>query len=345
MNLVKIVDTSKTEPSAKFATIITTQILPFLTPTLQSIISTIPIGTLEELEEIRLRQGKPLIIRTSGREYFVGKKGASSSPHDSISVLEEDINRVVQLLTNSSLYAVSDKLRQGYLTIQGGHRIGFAGDVVVEGGRVKTIRNIVSVNVRVAREILGSADQVMPYLINQTNGGLWHTLVISPPRAGKTTLLRDIVRQASNGIPSLNFPGLNVGLVDERSEIAGSFNGVPQNDVGIRTDVMDGCPKNEGIMMLLRSMAPDLIATDEIGKKEDVEILEDAANAGISILATVHATDWPEVSRRPGLHPLLAKKIFQRVIVLGRTLGPGTLEQIMNPQTGQILMSRPMRRG
>jgi len=345
MNLVKMDDVSSSGDRATFAPKITTQILPFFTPALQSIITSLPINIVEKLEEIRLRQGRPLIIRTSGREYFVGKKGVSSSPQDSIPVLEGDINRIVHLLTNSSLYAVSDKLRQGYLTIQGGHRIGFAGDVVVESGRVKTIRNIVSVNVRVAREILGSANQVMPSLINQATGNLFHVLVISPPRAGKTTLLRDIVRQASNGVPTLNFSGLNVGLVDERSEIAGSFNGVPQNDVGIRTDVMDGCPKYEGIMMLLRSMAPELVATDEIGKKEDAEVLEDIANAGVSVLATVHASDWSQVSKRPGLQPLFEKKVFQRAVILSRSSGPGTLEQIINPQTGQVLMSRQTRSG
>jgi stage III sporulation protein AA len=343
MSLVKMVEVNNSESVAEASQMNIVQLLPFFTLGLQSIISAVPDAILRGLEEIRLRQGKPLIIRTSDSEYFVGKKGVNKSPHESVSVVKEDIDRIVQLLTNSSLYAVSDKLRQGYLTIPGGHRIGFAGDVVVEDGRVKTIRNIVSVNVRVARQILGSADQIMPFLINKSNSRLWHTLVVSPPRAGKTTLLRDIVRQASNGIPELRFSGLNVGLVDERSEIAGSFNGVAQNDVGIRTDVIDACPKNEGIMMLLRSMSPDLIATDEIGRKEDVEILEDVAYAGVSILATVHATDWPEVLKRPALHPLIT--IFQRVIVLGRALGPGTVEQVMNPQTGQILSGSPMRRG
>ncbi|KKM11775.1 stage III sporulation protein AA [Clostridiales bacterium PH28_bin88] len=315
------------------------EILPLLGGAMQKAVSALPLSVLEQVEEIRLRQERPLIVRTSGGELTVTSEGVVSySPQEGYMVSATDLERTVQLVTQSSLYAVVDELRQGYLTVRGGHRIGFAGEAVLEKGKVKTLKNFAGLNIRFAREMKGCADGVLPYLLRPQGDRPYHTMIVSPPRAGKTTLLRDIVRQLSNGIPSMNFPGTNVGVVDERSEIAGCFRGVPQNDVGIRTDVLDGCPKAEGMLMLLRSMGPQVIATDEIGGVEDVAALEEMLNAGVALLVTVHGSHLGEVENRPTLKTLVSRGVFERVVVLGRSLGVGTVEAVLDGCTRRNIL-------
>ena len=201
-----------------------------------------------------------------------------------------------------------------------------------------SFRHITSFNIRIAREILNVANKVLPFIIE--NGQVLHTLILSPPQMGKTTLLRDICRQLSNGFPG--FGGVKIGIVDERSEIAGCFQGIPQNDVGVRTDILDGCPKAIGIIMMIRSMSPNVIITDEIGKPEDVMAIEDALNAGIKIITSAHSSGLDDARRRPILKSLIDKNIFQRILVLGNSLGTGTLERVYDGIDWSIL-DHPVR--
>ncbi|NLN41645.1 MAG: stage III sporulation protein AA, partial [Clostridiales bacterium] len=173
------------------------------------------------------------------------------------------------------------------------------------------------------------------------DGQVLHTLILSPPQMGKTTLLRDLSRQLSNGFSG--FRGVKVGIVDERSEIAGCFQGIPQNDVGVRTDILDGCPKALGIIMMIRSLSPNVIITDEIGRPEDAMAIEDALNAGIKIITTAHSSGLEDARKRPILKSLLDKKVFQRVLVLGNSLGTGTLEKVYDCINDQILLDHPIR--
>ena len=166
-------------------------------------------------------------------------------------------------------------------------------------------------------------------------------MILSPPQMGKTTLIRDLARQLSNGFPG--FSGVKVGIVDERSEIAGCYQGIPQNDVGVRTDILDGCPKATGIIMLIRSMSPNVIITDEIGKPKDVMAIEDALNAGITIITTAHSHGLEDARRRPILKSLLENNVFQRIMVLGNSLGTGTLEKVYDLIEGKELLDRPIR--
>jgi len=314
-------------------------ILPILPGKIREIITELPGDVLEEIEEIRLRQGKPLMLGLTREDVMVTPQGQPTTVSEfGYTVTEQDVLRAVQLVSGSSIYAFEEEIKNGFITVRGGHRVGLTGKVVVDKGKVKTIKYISGLNIRVAREIIGAADRVMPYLIDPVSKEFHHTLIISPPRCGKTTLMRDIIRQLSTGIPKLDFKGRTVGVVDERSEIAGCFNGVPQKDVGIRTDVLDGCPKVEGMMMLIRAMGPQVIATDEIGKPEDAGALEEALNAGIKVLTTAHGADREEISQRPVLKYIMEQDVFERLIVLGRSKGVGTVEDITDLKKGKSLV-------
>lgn len=310
---------------------ISRDILPVLPNRIREIITELPGEILEQIEEIRLRQNKPLLLGLSRQDTMVTALGHPTGVTEfGYVVTEKDMGRAVQLVSGSSVYAFEEEIKNGFITIKGGHRVGISGKVLVDRGKVKTIRNITGLNIRIAREVTGAADRVLPYLIDPVTREFHHTLIVSPPRCGKTTLLRDIVRQLSNGVPCLDFRGCTVGVVDERSEIAGCLNGEPQKDIGMRTDVLDGCPKAEGMMMLIRAMGPQVIAADEIGRQEDAAAMEEALNAGIKVLTTAHGRDREEISLRPVLRYIMEQGIFERMVILGRSKGVGAVEDIID---------------
>lgn len=201
-----------------------------------------------------------------------------------------------------------------------------------DGDRIKNLQYISALNVRLSHEIRGCADGILPYL--RKDGELCHTLIISPPKCGKTTLLRDLIRQISDGSPE--FPGKNVGVVDERSELGGCYLGVPENDLGIRTDILDCCPKAEGMLMLLRSMSPEVIAVDEIGAAEDVHAIEYVIHCGCKLLATVHGASMEEIRRKPLLQKLLKEGIFERYLVLEQGGQIGSRKRVFNEKESCI---------
>ena len=231
----------------------------------------------EKLYEIRLRVGRPLFLVYAGGERFLQIK--RGEPYF---VTRQDLKETLEYVCGYSLYAYEDEIRQGYISVQGGHRVGVTGKVLLNGDRIRGMKYISCINVRLSHQIPGCADAVMPYI--QSRNHISHTLIISPPRCGKTTLLRDVIRQLSNGREGI--PGVTVGVVDERSELAGSWQGVPQNDLGMRTDILDACPKAEGMQMLVRSMSPDVVAVDELGREEDFRAVESVIHCG-SDAATV----------------------------------------------------------
>lgn len=277
-----------------------------LKPTLQRMLEL----SAGNLEEVRLRIGRPLIVGTSGGNYAVGADGSlSENIAGAYEVTEADVRRIFQAVCENSVYAYIDEIRQGFVTIRGGHRVGFAGRAVANGGKVENFREISSLNIRVAREVLGAADSIMKDIYAER--GVVNTLLVAPPLVGKTTMLRDIARQISDS-------GIKVGIADDRGEIAAMYHGVPQNNVGLQTDVLDGAPKAEAVVMLLRSMAPQVIISDEISTARDAEALSQAFGTGVGVIASAHGGSFEEVISRELLRPLFGNGGFRQVIVLSR---------------------------
>lgn len=198
----------------------------------------------------------------------------------------------------------------------------------MENNKIINISNISSLNFRIARQIKGSSNKVLRYIINTENNNIYNTIIVSAPGAGKTTILRDAVRKISNGIETLAFNGLNIGLIDERGEIAAMYKGMAQNDVGMRTDVLANVPKAVGMKMLIRSMAPKVIVADEIGSYEDVEAINQAVCSGIKGIFTAHGSNMEDIMLNPALKELLKTHIFERVIFLNSRLEKGEIEKV-----------------
>ena len=252
------------------------------------------------LQEIKLRTGKPLLLLYRGGELLAGKK--EGQPHF---VTREEMREMMEYISDYSLYAYEEEMKQGFITIEGGHRIGMTGQAIVENGKVKNLKYISSINVRMSHEILGCADAVLPYITSNQN--LYHTLIVSPPGCGKTTLLRDLIRQISTG-----------------------------NQLGMRTDVLDSCPKAEGMIMLIRSMGPEVIAVDEIGTGEDISAIEYAMHCGCKMIATIHGCSMEELRKKPLIGQMIKERRFERYIVLSGTGKAGQIAGIYDERGGQL---------
>ena len=287
----------------------------------------------ENIEEIRLRINKPLIINESQKDYFYNEKTKKldTNVDKAYIVTKEDLDQTFQIICKYSIHSFIDDIKKGFITLRGGHRVGIVGKAIVENGKVENIKHISSLNIRISKEVKNCSNKVMDHIIkNYTK--INNTLIISPPQCGKTTLLRDIVRNLSNGMENYNFKGINVALIDERNEIAGSYLGIPQMDVGIRTDIIETCPKDVGIMMVLRSMSPNVIVTDEIGTEKDIKALYTALNGGVGLITTVHGDSIEDIKNRKELKNLLDEELFKKVILLSAKRGPGTVEKIYDLQ-------------
>ncbi len=272
---------------------------------------------LKEAQEIRLILGQPIVIHYCDGDYFINKKGVLSMTSSNCLVInKKDFDYIIERISQSSLYSVKDELKKGFITISGGHRIGIVGTAVLNNNEVDFIKNISAMNIRIANEVSGCGTDIACKI---TKDGLKNTLIISPPACGKTTLLRDIVRELSE-------TGYYVGVADERCEIAGMHEGVSGFNIGPKSFVMEGCPKAYGMECLLRTMAPDIIATDELGQDEDVKSVYNAINSGVTVIATAHGKNTEQLLQREVFKALIP--MFDIIITLSRRKGVGTVEKI-----------------
>lgn len=272
----------------------------------------------EKINEIHIRCNMPLVIMVNGKRLYLSEKGAVNNKNLSIIITRENIEEIVLKSARYSLYASNEQLKQGFISVSGGIRVGVCGEIVYEKDNIKTIKNITSLNIRVANEIYGFSDFILRYIFDKK---VLSTLILSPPACGKTTLLRDIARKLSL------FDNLyNVVIVDERCEIASVLNGRPLLDVG-NSDVLSGCFKSDGITMATRVLSPDVIICDEIKEQKEFEAVTYASTCGVSIIASMHAGSLEE---------FLAKKysvnhgsfLFKRYVVLSNAKGVGTFENV-----------------
>lgn len=285
------------------------------------------------LQEVRLRAGCPLALWIGGQEYFVTPEGRLERGVEGAYLIRPEVLReTMEYIGKYSLYAFEEEIRQGFLTIEGGHRVGVAGQVFAREGKVRGIRHISFINIRLSHQVRGCSGPLLPFVFQ--GGDVCHTLIISPPGCGKTTMLRDLIRQISLGGPGR--PGQNVAVVDERSEIAGCYLGIPQNDLGPRTDVLDCCPKAEGMMMAIRSLAPRVVAVDEIGSEGDFAVLAAVWNCGCKILATTHGSCFEDVQKKILFQAMARERVFERYVLLNHQTGKGRIREVWG-RDGELL--------
>ncbi len=271
----------------------------------------------EELEEIRLRLGLPVMLQYRDAVLCLNDKGRGVILGENLVIpTQSDMTEALELISHSSLYAHEEDIKNGYITIEGGNRVGITGSGVVKDGSIASIKEISGLNYRIAHEVSGCADRLIDMIIADKR--VRNTLIISPPECGKTTMLRDIIRNISR-------VNRKVSVVDERGEITASFGGMRGFELGNSCDILTGVPKEQGMILMLRSMSPNVIATDELGSDGDIEAVEKIINSGVSVVATIHGSSPEQLRNRKNLKRLLG--YFECFIVLSRRFGVGTIEE------------------
>lgn len=275
---------------------------------------------IQKLEEIRIRANKPVILKLGQVEIVLN-----------YTITTNEIIKILQNICNNSIYTYQNQICNGFITLPGGNRVGIAGNVVIKDGQVSNISYIYSLNFRISHQINGASDNILKYVLDTENNTIFNTLIVSPPGAGKTTMIRDLAKRISNGINEINFRGLDVSIIDERGEIAAMTKGITFNDVGIRTDVLDNVPKSIGIRMAVRSMAPKVIIADEIGNKDDVNIINYAICSGVKCIFTAHGSNMEDLLKNSEINKIINLQLFSKIIFLDEKQ-KGKIKNVVNIQ-------------
>lgn len=291
-----------------------------------------PISLLnyEDLCEIRLRLMRPTTVNYKNTYYFLGQAGLCSEK-DAIICTKETLSNVISKASNYSVYAVNDEIKEGFIAVKNGIRIGISGTVVMQNEHVLTIKDISSINIRIPHQVVGSSLKISKFLFDET-GQVLNTLIVGAPGVGKTTILRDLCLQINK-----KRKDLNLLLLDERLEIAGSFEGVAQLNVGNSTDIISSGKKNLNIVNGIRSMSPNIIIADEIGGLDDIKAIEYAVNCGVTVIASVHSKDIYEFQKKVEFVNLIKSRAFKRIVVVSQSHGKGTIENIYNEYLRPVL--------
>ncbi len=263
------------------------------------------VKLIDEVQEIRIRANRPIILKLRERDLML-----------QYDIQQNEILQIVERICENSIYAYKNQICEGFITVRGGHRIGITGSCVIENGKIINVKYISSLNFRIAREVLNCSTRILREVIDVENKTIFNTIIVAPPGKGKTTVLRDLIRRLSNGIDEINFRGKVCGVVDERGEIAAMYKGVPQNDVGIRTDIIENVDKYKGIHMLIRTMAPEIVACDEIGSKQDVDAIHYALFSGVKGIFTMHGRNIDDIKNNKQVYELVENREIQKVIFL-----------------------------
>lgn len=285
----------------------------------------------DDLCEIRLRIGRPVMVNYKNAYYFLGQSGLCNEKNAFVCD-DNMLKTVLSKASRYSIYSVNEEIKQGFVTAVGGYRIGIVGEIIAEEGKIITVKNFSSINVRIPHQVAGCAYNISKFVIEYDKKSVLNTLILGSPGTGKTTILRDLCNQIYN-----NLKDCNILLLDERMEIASCVNGQPQLKVGNATDVISGGKKSYNITNGIRTMAPNVVAVDEIGSVEDIEAIQYAVNCGVSIIATIHSKNIYELSKKPELQQLLKQRAFNRYIEISNNNGKGTIENIFDENLKPVL--------
>jgi stage III sporulation protein AA len=291
----------------------------------------------DEAVEIRLRVNCPVLVKTVQNCYYMDYNGMSKNNCEKFyKVTKMDIDDTMSRLTSNSIHAFEKEIRMGYITVRGGHRVGIGGDCIYDGEFFKNFRNITSLNIRIAREFRGCSGRYLKFLITPEKN-IYNTLVIGPPLSGKTTFIRDVAANLSDGTRDSFFEGCDITLIDERGEISSVYNGVPQMYVGRRTDILSYCMKKDGFVLSIRALSPKAIICDELGSKEDVETMQYALKSGVSVISTAHGFDLDDVKRNIYLKSIVENNFFDRAVILKCGRSPSKVKEIYDFRKNMVI--------
>lgn len=299
-------------------------LLNYLNEKVKNVVTQAEIN-IKEAVEIRLRINSPVLIKTLKRDLFLGE-----------TITKKDINDILGNLTKNSMHAFENEINKGYITIEGGHRVGISGDCIYNKDGLKGFKNITSLNIRIAREFQGCSEKTLMHLVTPDKN-IYNTLIIGPPLSGKTTLIRDVARNLSDGFKNPYFEGCDITIIDERGEISAVYNGVPQMNTGRRADVLSYCKKSDGFFMSIRSLSPKVIISDELGSVDDFEIVQYALKSGVKIIATAHGFNLDDVKRNIYLKNILENNFFERAFILNKR--PLKVKEVFDFQRKRVIFN------